>query len=305
MMFMSESCGLLIRNCTNPRRDFATLRLKRHPHAREWPATGLTGICSFQRWRSITRSPARPNVPSESSTSLVSRLSWARRMQSGLWQYSNTPSRLRNQRSRAKMNSAQNGRVWRFAPGRFSMRPEEHTRNAHGWSHRLKIVRWHRDKIVTLPPLKLVTVRRYASNATALEHSAPSLQSGFNSVRSGRRDQACNRLHIVAAGEHIGCERAVIRPKVILQQSFEHGAHIGGGLEVAVLQQVLRLEPRPVGDHAAAFERAAGEQHDGGGAVVGAIRTVDARRAAEFGDGGLAPRRSHVFLDGGESRIER
>src|SRR5262245_51044783 len=95
---------------------------------------------------------------------------------------------------------------------------------------------------------------------------------------------------------------------MILQQSFEHGAHIGGGLEVAVLQQALRLQPGPVGDHATAFERSAGEQHDGGGAVVRAISTVDVRRAAEFGDEhhhGLAPRRSHVFSDGGESVIER
>src|SRR6516164_95827 len=87
------------------------------------------------------------NVPSESSTSLDSRLSCARRMQSGWWQYSNTPSRLRSHLSRAKTNSAQSGRVWRFAPGRFSMRPEEHTRSAHGWFQRLNIVRWHRDKI--------------------------------------------------------------------------------------------------------------------------------------------------------------
>ncbi len=42
--------------------------------------------------------------------------------------------------------------------------------------------------------------------------------------------------------------------------------------------------------------------------MVGAVGTVDARRAAEFGDEhhhGLAPRRSHVFPDGGESVIER
>lgn len=198
-------------------------------------------MCSFQKWRSITRSPARPNVPSESSTSLDSRLSCARRMQSGWWQYSNTPSRLRSHLSRAKTNSAQSGRVWRFAPGRFSMRPEEHTRSAHGWFQRLNIVRWHRDKIAIPAPLKLVTVRRYASNTAAFEHSALSLESGFNSMRSGRHDQSGNRLHIVAVGEHIGCERALIRPKMILQQSFEHGAHIDGRLEVAVLQQVRRL----------------------------------------------------------------
>ena len=125
---MSESPGSFIRNRANLRRDSAKLRLKRHPHAREWPATSVTGICSFQKCRSITRSPERPNVPSESRTSLDSRLSWARKMQSGLWLYSNTPSRRRNQLSRAKMNSAQDGRLWRFAPGKISMRRMEHPR---------------------------------------------------------------------------------------------------------------------------------------------------------------------------------
>src|SRR5262245_41764302 len=230
-------------------------------------------MCSFQKWRSITRSPARPNVPSESSTSLDNRLSWARRMQSGLWLYSNTPSRLRNQLSSAKMNSAQSGRVWRFAPGGFSVERTDHT------------------------------------GATQLLLSIPPpVETGSYSLRSVRREQACNGFHIVAAGEHIGCECVVARSKMILQQSFEHGAHVDGRLEVAVVQQVRRLQPGPVGDYATAFERAAGDQHDRGGPVVGAVRTVDARRAAELGDEhhhGLAPRRSHVFLDSGESPIER
>src|SRR5215471_19788437 len=258
-------------------------------------------MCSFQKWRSITRSPARPNVPSESSTSLDSRLSCARRMQSGWWQYSNTPSRLRSHLSRAKTNSAQSGRVWRFAPGRFSMRPEEHTRSAHGWFQRLNIVRWHRDKIAIPPPLKSVSVRRYASNTAALEHSALSLESGFKAMRSGRHDQACNRLHIVAAGEHIGCERALIRPKMILEQSLEHGAHIDGRLEVAVLQQVRRLQPRPVGDHDAfivvrvptakrerADARTVGLRQElcGGADGVGEIGT----QLSEVGAGSLADR---------------
>src|ERR1700746_1551375 len=114
-------------------------------------------------------------------------------------------------------------------------------------------------KLSYRPPLKLVAVRRYASNTAALAHSALSLEGGFNSMRSGRRDQACNRLHIVAAGEHIGCKHAAIRPKMILPQSFEHGAHIDGRFEVAVLQQVRRLQPGPIRDHATPFERPAGE----------------------------------------------
>src|SRR5262245_59332450 len=91
----------------------------------------------------MNRSPRRPNVASERSTSLDSRLSCARKMQSGSWQYSNTPSRCRNQLSRVKMNSAQSGRGWRLAPGRVSMRRMEHTRDVLVWSHHLKIVPWH------------------------------------------------------------------------------------------------------------------------------------------------------------------
>src|SRR5262249_41057991 len=40
---------------------------------------------------------------------------------------SNTPSHRRNQLSRAKMNLAQGGRPWRFAPGKISMLRMEHT----------------------------------------------------------------------------------------------------------------------------------------------------------------------------------
>ena len=49
-------------------------------------------------------------------------------MQSGLSLYSNTPSRRRNQLSRAKINLAQGGRLWRFAPGKISMPSMGHTR---------------------------------------------------------------------------------------------------------------------------------------------------------------------------------
>jgi hypothetical protein len=47
------------------------------------------------------------------------RLSWARKMQSGLWLYSNTPFHRRNQLSRAKMNSPQSGRLWPLAPAKI------------------------------------------------------------------------------------------------------------------------------------------------------------------------------------------
>src|SRR6185312_4738663 len=55
-------------------------------------------------------------------------------------------------------------------------------------------------------------------------------------------------------------------------------------------------------------ERAAREQCDRAGAVIGAVVAVDARRAAELGDDrhdSLAPRRAHVLLDRRDGAVER
>src|SRR5215467_13049159 len=57
-------------------------------------------------------------------------------MQSGFWLYSNTPPHHCSQLSRTKINSAQSGRVWRFAPGRFSMgRMEDRGSNTAALEH--------------------------------------------------------------------------------------------------------------------------------------------------------------------------
>src|SRR5262249_60089878 len=58
-----------------------------------------------------------------------------------------------------------------------------------------------------------------------------------------RGKKARHRLHIVAAGKHVGHERVVICPQMILQQSFEYAAHVDGRLEVAVLQQAATAAP--------------------------------------------------------------
>src|SRR3954464_11759313 len=71
---------------------------------------------------------------------------------------------------------------------------------------------------------------------------------------------------------------------MIAEQALEHGAQIGGGLEVAFLIELGLLQSRPVGDHAPAPQRAAGEKRDGAGAVIGAVGAVDARGASELGD---------------------
>ena len=72
--------------------------------------------------------------------------------------------------------------------------------------------------------------------------------------------------------------------------------------------QLGRLEPRPIRHHAAALERAAGEQGHGRGAVVGAVGAVDAGGAAELGhhgDDGLAPGVLHLRLDRRDGAVER
>lgn len=70
MMYMSESPGSFIRNRANLRRDSAKLRLKRHPHAREWPATGVTGISL----------PAQRNHSPWTTTAAASRAGFAVRV---------------------------------------------------------------------------------------------------------------------------------------------------------------------------------------------------------------------------------
>src|SRR5262249_36985354 len=88
--------------------------------------------------------------------------------------------------------------------------------------------------------------------------------------------QAGHRLHRGAVRKDVGREQGGLHAQVVLEQTFEHRAQIGGRLEVASLVQLGRLEPRPGGDDAPAFERAAGEQRHRRGAVIGAIGAVDA-----------------------------
>ena len=95
---------------------------------------------------------------------------------------------------------------------------------------------------------------------------------------------------------------------MIPEQALEHGAQIGGGLEVALLVELGLLQSRPVRDHAAAPQCTAGEEGDGAGAVIGAVGAVDARGASELRDDGdhrLAPGFAHVALDRRQRTVER
>ena len=99
------------------------------------------------------------------------------------------------------------------------------------------------------------------------------------------------------SGNTLSASTLLRQPELVLQHALHHRAQIGGRREVAALIEIGGLQPRPVRDHAAAFHRAAGEQRDGAGAVIGALRAVDARGAAEFGgdhDHGVAPARAQA-----------
>ncbi len=71
--------------------------------------------------------------------------------------------------------------------------------------------------------------------------------------------QSRYRLHAGAAGENVLCKRAVVGAQVILQQPLEHGAQIGRRFEIAIFKKIRAFQPRPIGDHPAALERAADE----------------------------------------------
>src|SRR3954469_8657723 len=87
-------------------------------------------------------------------------------------------------------------------------------------------------------------------------------------------------------------QHAIGQAELALQHAFDHGAQVGGGLEIAGLEEIGGLETWPVGDDTTALHRAAGEQRDRSRAVIGAVGAVDARGAAELGrdhHDGVAP----------------
>src|SRR5215469_18735070 len=79
--------------------------------------------------------------------------------------------------------------------------------------------------------------------------------------------QPSHRRDSVAARENVCGQCARVNAQVIAQQALEHGTEIGCRLEIALFVEVGLLDARPIGDDAAALERATGEEHDGGGAV--------------------------------------
>src|SRR3954470_9204047 len=95
-------------------------------------------------------------------------------------------------------------------------------------------------------------------------------------------NQPLHRTCACAIREHRFGQHAIRQAELPLQHALDHGAQIGGGLEIAGLEEVGGLEAGPVGDDAAALHRAAGEERDRSRAVIGAVGAVDARSAAEY-----------------------
>src|SRR5256885_795050 len=73
------------------------------------------------------------------------------------------------------------------------------------------------------------------------------------------------------------------------------------------VKEIGGLEPWPIGNHPAALDRAAGEQCDGAGAVIGTVGAVDARGTSEFGshhDYGVAPARAQAAFEFDQRAVE-
>src|SRR2546429_3747323 len=68
---------------------------------------------------------------------------------------------------------------------------------------------------------------------------------------------------------HTRCSRDWSSDVCSSDLALEHRAQVGGRGKIAAFVEVGVLQARPVGNYAAALQRAAREQRDGAGAVVG------------------------------------
>ena len=83
------------------------------------------------------------------------------------------------------------------------------------------------------------------------------MQSGCREQALGLQQQSRHRLHRGAVGKNLARQHGVVDAQVVLEQALEHRAQVGARLEVASVMELGGLEPGPVGDDAAAPERAA------------------------------------------------
>jgi len=95
---------------------------------------------------------------------------------------------------------------------------------------------------------------------------------------------------------------------VISEQPFHDRPQIGRGFQIAALVEVGVFEPGPIGNDAAALQRAAGEHGDARSSMVRAAVAIDVCGAAELGDGDdnrVLPRIAEIGCDRRQRVVER
>src|SRR5260370_26412872 len=89
------------------------------------------------------------------------------------------------------------------------------------------------------------------------------MASGFITDLLYLTDQPGSRHDIGAVGKHVACERALLGPQAIPEQTLEHRTQIGGWFDITSLINLRRLQSWPVGADASAAHCASGEKRDG------------------------------------------
>ena len=72
-------------------------------------------------------------------------------------------------------------------------------------------------------------------------------------------DQVRQRIDRLAAWENVLCQQVIVGAEVVFQNPFHDRAQIGRRLQVTSIKEVCFLQARPIGNHPAAFDRAADE----------------------------------------------
>jgi peptide/nickel transport system substrate-binding protein len=156
--------------------------------------------------------------------------------------------------------------------------------------------------------LRYFAWRKNITGAARLFEPSADTRLAWPCTECNLADQFRHRRDCPTVGKDPRRQDAFLDAQVILEHALEHGAQVSRGPQIARFVEIGLPEPGPIGDHTAAFERAAGEQRHGRGAVVGAVVTVDARGTTEFGDQrhhSLAPRLAHVRLNRRNRAVER
>src|ERR1700719_4254898 len=103
------------------------------------------------------------------------------------------------------------------------------------------------------------------------------------SLRATERsdDEVLQGIYCARTGNHLVGQHRRRQAELRREQTLEDGAQIHGRLQVPLLMELVIPQTWPIGDHAAALDRASDEECDGPRSMIGAGRAVDARRTAK------------------------